>query len=73
MLATDVPYIVITRPNKPMLEEQEKYTGFPSYKSGTLNNFSGLTICEDVHVEGISCTEEERNAIVDWLKNGVIL
>lgn len=73
MLATDVPYVVITRPNKPMLEEQEKYTGFPSYKSGTLNNFSGLTICEDVHVEGISCTEEERNAIVDWLKNGVIL
>lgn len=73
MLATDVPYVVITRPNKPMLEEQEKYTGFPSYKSGTLNSFSGLTICEDVHVEGISCTEEERNAIVDWLKNGVIL
>ena len=73
MLATDVPYVVITRPNKPMLEEQEKYTGFPSYKSGTLNNFSGLTICEDVHVEGISCTEEERNAIVDWLKNGVII
>ena len=73
MLATDVPYVVITRPNKPMLEEQEKYTGFPSYKSGTLNDFSGLTICEDVHVEGISCTEEERNAIVDWLKNGVIL
>ena len=73
MLATDVPYVVITRPNKPMLEEQEKYTGFPSYKSGTLNNFSGLTICEDVHVEGISCTEEERNVIVDWLKNGVIL
>lgn len=73
MLATNVPYVVITRPNKPMLEEQEKYTGFPSYKSGTLSNFSGLTICEDVHVEGISCTEEERNAIVDWLKNGVIL
>lgn len=73
MLATNVPYVVITRPNKPMLEEQEKYTGFPSYKSGTLNNFTGLTICEDVHVEGISCTEEERNAIVDWLKNGVIL
>jgi len=73
MLATDVPYVVVTRPNKPMLEEQEKYTGLPSYKSGTLNSFSGLTICENVHVEGISCTEEERNAIVDWLKNGVIL
>lgn len=73
MLATDIPYIVITRPNKPMLEAQQDYTGFPSYKAGLLSGFSGYTVVQEAHVEGISCTEEERNIILNTLKNGVII
>ena len=73
MLATNVPYLIVTRPNKPLLDEQEIYTGFPSYKSGTLGNFSGFTQVIEAHVEGISCTEEERTLILKWLKEGVII
>lgn len=73
MLATNVPYLVVTRPNKPLLDEQEIYTGFPSYKSGTLGNFSGFTQVIEAHVEGISCTEEERTLILKWLKEGIII
>ena len=73
MLATNVPYLIVTRPNKPLLDEQEIYTGFPSYKSGTLGGFSGFTQVIEAHVEGISCTEEERALILKWLKEGIII
>lgn len=73
MLALDYPYIMISSPNKPMLEEQEKYTGFPSYKAGLLSGFDGYTEVITAHVDGISCTEEERVEIIDLLKGGVII
>ena len=73
MLATKVPYIRITSPNKPLLEDQETFTGFPSYKSGTVGSFSGYTEFVEAHVEGISCTEEERAEIISILKEGVII
>lgn len=67
------PYLIRRRPNKPYLDEQEIYTGFPSYKSGALSEFSGFTQVLDAHVEGISCTEAERAEILALLKSGVIL
>ena len=73
MLATNVPYIILTTPNKPYLEKQQEFTGFPSYKSGLLSEFSGYTEVIDAHVEGISCTDQERAEILSLLKAGVIL
>ena len=73
MLATKTPYLIITAPNKPELESQEKFTGFPCYKTGTLGSFGGFTQVIEAHVEGISCTEEERKKILEYLKNGVII
>lgn len=73
MMATNVPYLCISVPNKPYLDRQQKFTGFPSYKSGLLSDFSGFTQVIEAHVEGISCTEEERTKILAYLKEGVIL
>lgn len=73
MLATKIPYIRISSPNKPLLEKQQDFTGFPSYKSGTLSQFSGYTEVLEAHIEGIACTEEERSEILSLLKAGVIL
>ena len=73
MLATKSPYIVISSPNKHYIDAQEDFTGFPSYMTGTLSSFSGYTEVVEAHVEGISCTEEERSKILTWLKEGVIL
>lgn len=73
MLATDVPYLRISTPNKPLLEDQQVFTGFPSYKAGTLSDFTGYTEVVNAHVEGISCTEEERAKILTYLKDGVII
>lgn len=73
MLATNVPYIILSSPNKALLEKQEEFTGFPAYKSGTLQGFSGYCEVIDAHVEGITCTEEERAEILSLLKAGVII
>ena len=73
MLARLTPTLIYRRPNKPLLEGQEDFTGFPSYKIGKLSDFSGYTEVLDAHVEGISCTEEEREKILAALKGGVII
>lgn len=73
MLARLTPTLIYRRPNKPLLLGQEEFTGFPSYKIGLLSEFSGYTEVLDAHVEGISCTEEERDQILALLKGGVII
>lgn len=48
-------------------------TGFACWKYGKLSEFSGLTQCMNPDLSGIPCTEEERQLISDFLKNGVRL
>lgn len=73
MLARLTPTLIYRRPNKPLLPDQGEFTGFPSYKIGNLSEFSGYTEVLDAHVEGISCTDEERVLILEALKEGVII
>ena len=72
-MATKVPYIILSTPNKPKLDGQEEFTGFPSYRSGTLSQFGGYTEVLDVHLDQSSATEQEKQMIIDLLKGGVIL
>lgn len=67
------PYLIRRVPNKPQLVNQDKFTGFPTYKSGKLKDFGGYTEVVEVHAEGFVCTEEEREEIIELLKKGVIL
>lgn len=73
MMCFETPWLMVKYPNKPELVNQQKYTGFPSYKSGKLREFGDYTEVVEVHVEGFVCTEEERDMIIDLLKKGVIL
>ena len=73
MLSLKTPLLIRSSPNKPKLDNQEDFTGFPSYKIGNLSEFTGYIEVLDAHVEGISCTEEEREKILAALKGGVII
>ena len=73
MMARQTPTLIYRRPNKPLLNNQENFTGFPSYKIGKLSEFSGYVEVLDCHVEGFSCTDEEREKILAALKGGVII
>ena len=47
--------------------------GFAASTAGKLIDFSGFTQCSDVHLENLSCLEEEKAEIESLLKSGVIL
>ena len=72
-MSKESPYLIYYRPNKPLLEHQELYTGFPAYKTGTISEFTGYAIFIDAHIEDISCTDAERNEIMQLLKGGVLI
>ena len=47
--------------------------GFAASTAGKLIDFSGFTQCSDVHLENLSCLEEEKSELEQLLKSGVIL
>ena len=73
LLAIQTPYLVLTRPRQAHPENQNKYTGFPSFMTRTLGQCMGWTIVKEIHLENIPCTAEEMIEIDNLLKEGVIL
>ena len=50
MLSVQRPYLIISRPNLCMPEEQQKYTGFPAFITENLDELTGYTEVEVVHL-----------------------
>lgn len=73
LLAIQKPYLILTRPRQAHPENQNKYTGFPSFMTRELGLCSGWTIVKEIHLEDIPCTSEEMIEIDNLLKEGVIL
>ena len=73
MLSLKTPLLIRSAPNKPAIDDQAAFTGAPSYKIDTLSNFSGFTQVVEAHIEDISCTNAERDEIMQLLKSGVII
>jgi hypothetical protein len=73
MLSTQVPYMILERPNQALPTYQNDFTGYPSFITKKLGNVTGYTEVESIHLEHIPCTEKEADEIVAFLENGVIL
>lgn len=73
MLAIQKPYLILTRPRQALPENQNKYTGYPSFITATLGDLTGMTYVYEIHLENIDCTQAEQAEIETLLKNGVIL
>jgi hypothetical protein len=67
------PYVIIERPKMSVPYNVEHYVGQASNINVSLSACSGFTVCEWVHVEGISATSEEVKEIEQLLKEGVYL
>lgn len=72
-LSYNAPYITITEPIQASVDAQRQFTGLPNYYVRPLNECSGFTKVADVHIEGFSCTDEEREEIENLLKDGVLI
>lgn len=67
------PYIIIQRPQTRVANSFPQLAGYPTNKSGKLNNFTGQVNVVHVHVEGIQATDTELTQIEALLKSGVLI
>lgn len=76
----DRPYLLVEQPILARPAKDEHYFGMPSYITDTIGSFRNSSNNEpqfakfnEVHLENINCTEQERNEILEFLHNGVML
>lgn len=72
-LGIQYPYIILTKPNPAIPKDQNKYLGYPSYVTKQVGSCSGFTQFETVYLENMSCSETEKEQILNMLKEGVII
>ena len=72
-LSSEYPYITIEEPDPFMATNQKHYTGYPCYSTYKLKEMSGYTKVMAIHLDGLSCTESEREIIRAQLSKGVII
>lgn len=72
MLGVQSPYLILTRPRQALPNNQNHFTGYPSYVNVKLGDLTGMTFVEQVHLENIPCTSSEQSEIETLLKGGVI-
>lgn len=63
-------YIKISRPVIELPENYGKVHGFVVNKKFNLSNLSGYTICGNVEVDGLSCTENEKETLKGIMESG---
>lgn len=73
LLGSQVPFIIIEKPRQCAPKRQNQYMGYPSYITKVLGNESGFTQVQDIRLNGIPCTETEREELMKILREGIII
>ena len=67
------PYVLVTRPISVVSDQYKSLLGQPYQLDGTLGSQTGFVKVREVHLDGITATESEKQEIEQLLKKGVIL
>lgn len=67
------PYFIVERPVQAVPGYQNEVIGYPSYVYKYIEQLSGFTEFEQIHLEGLPCTRDELDEIENILLTGVIL
>ncbi len=67
------PYFIIERPVQAVPGHQNDVIGYPSFVYKYISSLTGYTEFEQIHLEGLPCTNEELDEIENILLSGVIL
>lgn len=73
LLGNRTPYIIIQRPTISIPKDYAKTLGYMSRISAKLGDLKGFTRVEEIHLEHINASAEEKGMIESLLKEGVIL
>lgn len=73
LLGNRTPYLIIQRPTLSVPADYGKTIGYMSRITAKLGDLTGYTVLEEIHLEHISATDDEKKMIENALKSGVIL
>ena len=73
LLGNRTPYLIIQRPTLSVPSDYGKTIGYMSRITAKLGDLTGFTVVEEIHLEHISATDDEKKLIENALKSGVIL
>ena len=72
MLGVQTPYLILTRPRQALPSDQNTFTGYPAFITERLEDLTGYTEIDTIHLENVPATESELSEIESLLKGGVI-
>lgn len=72
LMSYQKPYLVINRPRMSVPANLNKFVGNTLNVTMNLGTLKGFTQIELIHLDGIPCTDNERNELESLLKGGVI-
>lgn len=67
------PYAVIERPRICVPANYNNFVGNTLNVTMNIGDCSGFTIVEEIHLDNVICTENERDELLELLKEGVII
>lgn len=73
LASVQFPYCIIERPRISAPDNYNGFIGNTLNVTMTLNDCHGLTFVDQIHLDNVICTEDERNELYRLLKEGVIL
>ena len=73
LASVQFPYCIIERPRISAPENYKGFVGNTLNVTMTLSECTGLTYVDQIHLDNVICTEDERNELYTLLKEGVIL
>lgn len=72
LMSVQTPYLIITRPNMSVPNNLNKFTGNTANITMNLNSCHGFTMIDQIHLDGIACTDDEKAELMSILQKGVI-
>lgn len=73
LCSVQFPYVVIERPRLSVPADYGKFYGNTLNVNMRLQDCHGYTVVDEIHLDGVICTENERDELMKMLKEGVIL
>lgn len=71
LMGAQTPYLIIEIPQACKPDKQYHYTGYPGFITVKVGDLSGYAEFEEIILDGIGCTEEERSMIEGLCKGGI--
>lgn len=72
-MSLQIPHLIREIPDQDLPTNYRRINGYPSNKGGTLSQFRGYTVIENIELSGIAATADEKQEIMSLLKGGCII